>query len=304
MKTAVRPSRAPASRRRRTVRALIILLAIPCVLYMAVLAYLYFNQRALIFPGSMDQGKAETRLVAPPDSELVSLPTPQGNVAALFSHALLPDGGRDPHASSRPTLLYFYGNGGSVKYSLDQIQHFQRLGLNVLVPDYLGFGMSGGKASEAGCYLASEAAYNYLLTRRDIDPSKIVFTGWSLGSAMAIDLATRRPCAALMTFSAFTSMAEMGNSQYPIVPLPVVRIILKYRFPSEDKIRRVHCPVLIGHSRGDRFIPYTMSDRLAAASGGPVTRLTTQTSDHGDFFVADESLVYGSVDKFLRQTVH
>ncbi|BDI29212.1 hypothetical protein CCAX7_12630 [Capsulimonas corticalis] len=292
------------SARRRIARTLVTIFTIPCVIYMALLTYLYFNQRALIFPGSLSQNKTNAHLsVAPSGCELLDLPTGQGKIAAIFGRAETPDGAVDPSAGKRPTVLYFYGNGGSIVSSLEQMKHFQKLDMNVLVADYPGFGMSPGVASEEACYGAADAVYRYARARPEIDPAKLIVAGWSLGSAVAIDLASKHPCAGLITFSAFTSMAEMGNSQYPIVPLPIIRAILKYRFASEEKIRRVGCPVLIGHSRDDHFVPYRMADRLASAAGGPATRLTTVGSDHSDFFANDSPQIFEAIGKFVHQTL-
>ncbi|MEO7715542.1 MAG: alpha/beta hydrolase [Capsulimonas sp.] len=298
-------SKKPRTKKQRVIQFLVNVLAVPCLIYIALLTYLYFNQRELIFPGSASQYQEGGWVSAPPPGcESTTLPMKQGNIAAIFAHALKSDGQVSADDAHSPTVIYFYGNGGSIASSLDQVRRFQRLGCNVIVPDYQGFGMSGGTASEAGCYAAADAAYRYALGRKDVDPKKLVFAGWSIGSAVAIDLASKHPCAALMTFSAFTSMAEMANSQYPIVPLPMIRVILKHKFLSEEKIRRVRCPVLIGHSHADKFVPYAMADRLAANAGGPVTRLTTTSSDHSDFFRNDNDFVFETADKFILQNVH
>ena len=81
----------------------------------------------------------------------------------------------------------------------------RRLGVNVLIPEYPGYGMSDGRASERGCYAAADVAYDYLARRPDIDRAQIIVAGHSLGGAVAVDLASRRHVAALITLSTFTS---------------------------------------------------------------------------------------------------
>ena len=71
--------------------------------------------------------------------------------------------------------------------------HFRRLGANVMIPDYVGYGLSGGSPSEAGCYATADTAYEHLKGRKDVDPGKIVAAGWSMGGGVAVDLAARRP---------------------------------------------------------------------------------------------------------------
>ena len=134
-----------------------------------------------------------------------------------------------------PTIIYFYGNGACMAYSTDVFEHFRRLGANVIIPDFEGYGMSGGKPSEAGCYAAADVAYKYLLSRDDVDSKYIVAIGWSLGAAVAIDLASRRHVAGLVTVSAFTSLRDMAQQFISWLPMS---LILKYRFDNEKESRR------------------------------------------------------------------
>jgi Arc/MetJ-type ribon-helix-helix transcriptional regulator len=156
----------------------------------------------VVFPGSSTHGEVNAVVQPTTGCELVTLHAPDGTrIVALF--------GRSPTlgaAAAKPALLYFYGNGACMAYSRDVFNRFRSLGFNVIMADYEGYGMSGGTPSEPGCYAAADAAYNYLLTRNDVDQSRIVATGWSLGAAVAIDLATRRHVAGLVTFSAFTNI--------------------------------------------------------------------------------------------------
>lgn len=275
-------------------------LRIVCLAYAGTLVFLYFAQGFLIFPGSGAQGKA--RLSARDGMELLELKTASGEtIAALFAPALTPDGKPHPDAAKRPTLLFFYGNAMCLRDSRQDIAAFQRLGANVLVPEYAGYGMSSGTPSEAGCYATADAAYAHLLARTDIDTKKIVVSGWSLGGAVAIDLVSRKPAAGLATFSTFTSMANMGNATYPFMPSFLIGLILKNRFESESKIGSVKCPVLIGHSRGDRIIPFSMSDRLSAAAGSKASRLIIDKPDHNDFFSGGGDEVSRAVGEFLER---
>jgi pimeloyl-ACP methyl ester carboxylesterase len=92
----------------------------------------------------------------------------------------------------RPTVIFFYGNGACLAYMGEVFNGFRRLGMNVLVPEYPGYGMSGGKPTEKGFYAAADAGYDYLAQRPDIDHDRIDAAGWSMGSAVAVDLASRR----------------------------------------------------------------------------------------------------------------
>ena len=172
-----------------------------------------------------------------------------------------------------------------------------------------GFGQSGGQESEANCYATAQACYRYLRVQPDVDQARLVIAGFSLGSGVAVDLAARelsakQPVAGLALFAAYTSLADEAHQEYPIYPTPVLRLLLRYPFASQQKMPRVTCPVLLVHSRADHLIPFWMSDRLAAACPGPVTRLNIDHADHAYYFLTDGKAVYRALGQFLETTKH
>jgi len=259
----------------------------------------YFGQDWLLFPGASNQGSRET-LVRQVDagSELVHLAGPNNtHITALFGQAELADGRVDPDAAGRATILYFYGNGSCVAWSSWEMDHFRRLGVNVLCPDYLGYGMSDGKPSEANLYATADAAYDYLVHRPAAEAGKIIAVGWSLGGAVAIDLASRRPVAGLVVFNAFTSLGDMAHKTFPWLP---TRLLVKYRLDNLAKIARITCPTFICNGVLDTLVPPAMSDRLAAAAGGTVTRLKIAEADHNSIFTASPKELLAAMRGFLE----
>lgn len=276
------------------------LLRLAIVSYLAVCGFLYFAQTWLIFPGHDGQGKERTRILVPPGAELTTLTTNRGvRLVALFGVGLAPDGTPLPDGVSRPTILFFYGNADCAANNRELFEDFRKLGANVLIPEYVGFGMSDGSPSEQACYETADAAWDYLAQRPDVDLGRIVVAGWSLGSAVAVDLAARRPAAGLVIFSSFTSMVDMGRHLYPVIP---VSWLLKHRFESEAKISRVACPILIGHGRRDRAIPFAMSERLAEAAGPRAELFGVDDADHNDFFLFGGRGLLDRVRRFLEKT--
>jgi pimeloyl-ACP methyl ester carboxylesterase len=255
---------------------------------------LYFNQADVVFKGRRSQGQEMARFAPPHDATVVDLRSACGSkITALFGRAI----SADPAAA--PTILYFYGNDLWLQKSLEVFQLLRTLGVNVLMPEYVGYGLSEGKPSERACYATADAAYEHLLSRRQIDAAKIVAMGASLGGAVAIDLASRRSVAGLITLITFSSMRELVRHLLPHLP---VHWLLRYRFDSLTKIRRVACPTLIAHSHGDDLIPRCMADRLAAAAGGPVTRVDLEKASHRQFELlqAVETELFPAVRTFLR----
>ena len=276
------PANAPPKRARARIRrAVLRVLRVIALAYLGVLLVLSVMQSKLIFPGQVSQGTPDARVDPPPGAELVTLSDLDGTrVVALFGPALTPDGRPRPEAAQRPSILFFYGNGECVAACGLEFERFRRLGANVLIPDYLGYGLSGGDAGESGCYRAADAALAHLRQRPDVEPSRIIAVGWSIGGAVAIDLAARTPLAGLAVFCSFTSMGEMVRR---VMNLPGLVLMLKHRFRSLEKIPKVRCPILLGHGSRDHLIPAAMSDRLAEAAGGPVTSFRVD-SDHNNFF--------------------
>lgn len=291
--------RSPAGRFRRFVRALVIrLLRIVVLFYVIAAGLLYFGQGIMIFQGHSTQGLASSTFRLPPQSDLIRINTPRGQVVALFAAAMSPRGRVLRDRAKRPTLLYFYGNAMCLADTLDEIEMFRRLGVNVLVPDYLGYGLSGGMPGEAACYATADAAYDYLHTRRDIDPRKIVVSGYSLGAASAIYLASRKPVAGLAVFAAFTSMSDIAHRYFQFFPVP---LLLVHHFDNETRIHHVTCPILLAHGTLDNIAPFPMMDQLAHAAGGPVTALRVDGASHADLFYTGGDRVLGPLRTFLNR---
>jgi fermentation-respiration switch protein FrsA (DUF1100 family) len=283
--------------RRRLRRGAARLLGLGLILYATAAVVLSSLQARIIFPGSATQGDPSVAVRPLPGEELVRLRTRAGDpIVALFGPALRPDGTPEPDAPRRPTVLYFYGNGMCLRYAEDEFGRLRRLGFNVLIPEYAGYGLSGGRAGEAGCLATADAAYDHLVQRRDVDPDRIVAAGWSLGGAVAVDLASRRRVAGLVALCTFTSMTDMARRTFPFLP---VRVLLRHRFDNAAKIARVTCPILLGHGRRDALIPFAMRDRLAARAKGPVTRLTVDGAGHNDFYDTGGAQVFDAIREFV-----
>jgi uncharacterized protein len=273
-------------------------LQIAALVYLGLMGILYSLQTWLIFPGAATQGRPDAMTVAPPGAELVTLRTGDGErIVALFGPALAQDGRPHPDASHRPSLLYFYGNAMCLRDTLPDIEQFRRLGMNVLVPEYVGYGMSSGRPSEQGCYASADAAYSYLVGRPDVDATKVVAGGWSLGGAVAIDLAVRRPLARVAVFSTFTSVADMARRSFPFLP---ISLLLRHRFDSLGKIPELRSPILIGHGVSDSLVPASMADQLELAAKVQVTRLRIERADHNDFFAVGSGKICTALKEFLE----
>jgi pimeloyl-ACP methyl ester carboxylesterase len=290
------PPNAPPARRRGLRVAWRVLRSV-LLIYLGVSLVLSMMQTMMIFPGAASQGRLEAVVRPDPSRELLELKTPAGErVAACFGWALTINGTRHPEANTRPTILYFYGNGMCMADAIGEFNKLRRLGNNVIVCDYLGYGMSSGKPSEAGCYAAAEAVWEHVMGRPDVDNSKIVAMGWSLGSGSAVELASKKPVAALAMFSPFTSVAEMAKRVMPLFPSS---LLLRHRFDNASKLPNVKCPILIMHGRHDSIIPFDMGQRLAQLAGDRAAFHPVEDADHNDLFDVGGEEMFKTIGQFL-----
>jgi len=224
--------------------------------YGGVLIWFRVNEDALLFH------PVHGKLVAPPaslglDSQDVALQSDDGT--PLVARLIPPPADRS--AANAGWILYLHGAGGNVGvlgYN-EAWAKFRHLGLGVLAIDYRGFGESGGRPSEAGLYADAAAAHAYLTGRLGVPASRIVIYGYSLGSAVAIDLATRAPAAGLIVEGALLSVPARGAELYPFLP---VAWLARNRFASVDKVARVRMPKLFIHAREDSDVPIAHGRRL------------------------------------------
>ena len=265
------------------------ILAAAVLIYAGILVLLrVYESRLIYFPGP------ERTLLAPPPSlglpvERVEIPTEDG--VRLIAWAIPAEPG------SPMWLLVCHGNAGNLS-EFDRPVHYaglRQLGLNLLAFDYRGYGESGGSPSEAGLYRDADAAYRYLRDQRGIPSSRIILFGHSLGSAVAIDLASRVPSAGLIIEGALTSATDRGQEIYPYIP---VRWIAASRFSSIDKISRVAAPKLFLHAERDEVIPVAHGRRLYEAARPPKTFVELR-GGHGDAFDVDSVTYFGSIQRFL-----
>jgi fermentation-respiration switch protein FrsA (DUF1100 family) len=195
-------------------------------------------------------------------------------------------------------LLICHGNAGNLS-EFGRPAHYaglRELGLSLLAFDYRGYGESEGLPSEAGLYKDADAAYRYLRETLKVPPKQIIIFGHSLGSTVAVDLASRVPSAGLILEGGLTSVIERGQELYPYIP---VRWIGRSRFNSLEKISRVSVPKLFLHARADDVVPLSHGRRLYEAAPPPKTFVELR-GGHGDAFEADSGAYFGSIRRFVE----
>ena len=200
-----------------------------------------------------------------------------------------------PAERSRGVILFCHGNAGNISHRLESVQVFYRLGLSTFIFDYRGYGQSEGKLTEQGTYLDAEAAWRYLVQKRQVDPTEIIVFGRSLGGAIAAWLARDHTPKALIIESTFTSVRDIGAELYPYLP---VRLLSRFDYNAMDYLRQVNCPVLIVHSRDDEIIPFSHGRRLFETANEPKEFLEI-TGTHNEGFMTSAKHYEGGLDSFI-----
>jgi fermentation-respiration switch protein FrsA (DUF1100 family) len=272
--------------KRKLLRLLPVLAAGLVFVYGAAAAELYFNQSAYIYHPRPDWGFTPQALDLP--FEDVDFRSADGT---RLSGWYVPAKG-----AARGVMLFCHGNTGNISNEAGPIGLFTDLGFDFFLFDYRGFGKSEGAPDEKGIAADADAAWDYLVKVRKVDPSRIVICGRSFGAAVAIPLAVRHTPKALIVEAAFTSLADIGERLHPFFP---VRLLLRARYDSVSKLPKVRCPVLVAHSREDELIPFEFGRKLFAAAPEPKEFLEiTGPHNNKDDFVSQATYRRG-VSKFL-----
>jgi len=177
---------------------------------------------------------------------------------------------------ARLVTLFLHGNAGNITHRAALIREITAAGSPVLMLDYRGYGKSGGRPSEKGLYADSEAAYAYLLGL-GYHPNQIILHGESLGTAVAIDLAARRPCTALVLEAPFSSASDVAGSVLPVIGPALVR-----SFNSVPKIRFIVPPKLFIHGDRDNIVPLRFGQKLFDAAQGRKEFWIVKGAGHND----------------------
>ena len=192
-----------------------------------------------------------------------------------------------------------HGNANNVSANAGQVVKFHHAGLNVFIIDYRGYGEStGGPPRETLVRADAERAWAYLVSERRISPATIAIYGHSLGSAVAVDLASKHPEAGgLIVEGVVLSIADVADAMGAGRVLPV-RLILTERFGAISKIGSVRIPTLILEGEADRPV---RARRLYDAARDPKRLVLVPGGGHEDSAEMNPGVYFGALDSFLSQ---
>ena len=187
-----------------------------------------------------------------------------------------------PADDAQPVVLYLHGNGGHIGYRALRFARLAGFGWGVLLLEYRGFGGNPGTPTEAGLYEDARAGYA-ALRAFGIPARRIVLWGESLGTGVAVHLATEVEVGAVMLESPYTSITAIGQKQFPFVP---VALLLRDRFDLIGRIKGVRAPVLVMMGGRDSVVPPAMSRTVFAAANEPKMSWLAADAGHNNLVEA------------------
>lgn len=202
-----------------------------------------------------------------------------------------------PHSDSHLTLLFFHGNAGNISHRGESIEIFYRLGLNIFIFDYRGYGQSDGKPSESGLYDDARAVWDYLTRTKAIKRQNIVLFGRSLGGVVAAKLATEVQPRALILESTFSSAKDVANAVFPISSRLVP---LRFDFNTASYIKQVAAPILVIHSVDDDIIPFWLGEKVFFAANQPKSLIMIK-GDHNYGFLQSQPDYEQALGEFMAR---
>jgi len=215
-------------------------------LYVGMAAVLYFKQRSMMyFPDPAHTTPAQAGL---PEAAEVMLTASDGERGMAW-HV--------PPRDDRPVILYFHGNGGALRYRVERFRKLMDNGIGLVGVEYRGFGGLSGNPTEAGLIADAEAAYAFAITR--YWPQELVLWGESLGTNLAVVLASEKSVGRVILEAPFTSAAAVAARSYWYMP---VGLLMKDQFRSDELVGKITAPVLILHGVKDQTVPYAMGERM------------------------------------------
>ena len=258
------------------------------VIILAVIAcgwvlLLYLLQDGLIFPRGVAGFGPRASTIS--GTTIITLPRGDGtNIRAAY----LPPARRANNAATvaatadaparYPAAIWFHGNAERIENlaNLEHVLFYHDLGYALLMPEYRGFGMADGTPSQAGILEDNIALHAWLVRQPEVDPTRIVYHGLSLGDGVAIDLARTHPPAALILESTFTSIID--HARRFLIPGPVARLIVRHPFDNLAAIGALKMPMLIVHGVQDQVTP--ISHARAIRDAAPHARYAEFDADH------------------------
>jgi fermentation-respiration switch protein FrsA (DUF1100 family) len=257
--------------------------SIAALSYASIVGGLYVFQRKLIYT-PWHRPEYAHAFTEPSGAETVQILTEDG-LSLRAWHYKAQEG--------NPTILYFHGNSGLLEDRIDKYQHLAAQGYGVLALSWRGFGKNPGNPSEQGLYTDARAAITYA-TAQGISPAQMIFYGESLGTGVAVQMATETTPRLLVLEAPYTSLTRRAQEMHWYA---FAGHLIEDKFDSLSKAGQVSCPVLVLHGAKDKVIPLAHGEALYAAFTSRKHLVVYPDRAHVDFDLEDMAKQVAAFDR-------
>lgn len=246
------------------IKYLIYSLTIILGVYLVFLAFMFFYQRSFMYyPSVNNYNDTEINF----DYETVSITTPDNiNLKAWYSF----------NQNKKQTIVFFHGNAGDLENRIYKLNHFKNLNVNFLIVSWRGFSGNDGQPSEKNLYIDANSTIKWL-EGKGVKKNQMVLYGESLGTGIAVEVASKSKFAGVILESPFTSMQDMGKKLYPYLPISILQ---HDKYLSLNKIKKVKSPILIMHGQADNIVPFYMGKKLFDEANDPKVSYFPEEDNH------------------------
>ena len=234
-------------------------------IYLFILISVYFYQRNLLYQPNENNYSGDKLLVS---IEEVKIKTKDNIELKSWYH--------DKNIKENKTIIFFHGNAGSLENRIHKINHFKDMNINFLLVSWRGFSGNKGKPTENGLYEDARSAVKWL-NSKGVKEDKIILYGESLGAGVVTEIAQYKNFAGIILESPFTSMIEVGKDKYPFLP---VGLLLKDRYESNKKIKKIKSPILIMHGKVDKVVSFDMGKKMYELANKPKYSYFSEYDNH------------------------
>ena len=235
------------------------------ITYLIVLTYIYLFQRNLLYHPSVNGYQSDEINF---DYEEVFIKNNEGIKLKAWLHK--------KDLVNRKTILFFHGNAGDLSNRNYKLNELSKLDINFLIIAYRGFSGNKGSPSEQGLYEDARSALDWLKIN-GVNEKNVILYGESLGTAIAVEVAQNKNLAGIILESPFTSMIELAQKYYPILP---VKFLLKDKYETIKKLQNISSPILVLHGELDTIVPFTMGKKLFEQAKKPKFKYFIDNDNH------------------------
>jgi len=197
----------------------------------------------------------------------------------------------------RAVLLWFHGNAGNISHRLHNLKKLHdALQIPIFIFDYREYGLSEGEISKAGTFSDAQGALRYLTSEKGFQKSSVLLFGRSLGTALAVDIASKEECLGVILEAAFTSTDDMMRRYFPFFTLPTTSTV---KYDSLSLIESIKSPILFIHGQFDQTIPASMARRLFEIAPAPKDFYEVARADHNDTYLVGGREYFDVWQKFF-----